>query len=221
MMEDSTRCYYETYANEYFRSTYNVELSFLWGKLEERLQTGALILDLGCGSGRDLLHFSRQGFRAIGIDYSHNLTELAKQYSHQPIVRGEFTHLPFNTSTFDAVWAVGSLLHVPRCSLPSILSGIHRVLKPDSLLLTSVKKGWGEEIDSLGRFNVFYQPNEWGEILEDQGFEIIEIERQNEVRVMKDGAKTEITWIVCLAASSGTILERTGGIEHQKSVVAV
>lgn len=220
-MEDSTRYYYETHANEYFRSTCNVELSSLWFKLEERLKTGALILDLGCGSGRDLLHFSRRGYRAVGIDYSHNLTRLAKQYTRQPVVKGEFTHLPFKDSTFDAVWAIGSLLHVPRYSLPPVLLEIHRVLKPDSLLLTSVKRGCGEEVDSLGRFNVFYQPNEWGEILEDQGFKIIEIERQTEIRVARDNTKTEITWIVCLAASPGRSPERAGEIGRRTSVVPV
>jgi SAM-dependent methyltransferase len=61
--ENSTRRYYETHASEYFRGTCNVDLSSLWNKLGKRLKLGALILDLGCGSGRDLLHFSQRGFR--------------------------------------------------------------------------------------------------------------------------------------------------------------
>lgn len=221
MIKDSTRRYYETNANEYFRATYSIELSYLWSKLEERLKPGALILDLGCGSGRDLLHFSQRGFQAIGIDYSHNLTELAKSYSPQPVILGDFTHLPFKKGTFDAVWAIGSLLHVPRISLPAVLSAIHRVLKPDSLFLTSVKKGSGEVFDSLGRFNVFYQPDEWGEMLEEQGFEIIEMEQQTEIRPTDNGTKTEVHWIVCLAAASGTTPERDGKNRYQNAVVPV
>src|SRR4029077_616672 len=46
-----------------------------------RLPAGGLILDAGCGTGRDLRQFARWGFEAEGFDSSLAMTEMARQYS--------------------------------------------------------------------------------------------------------------------------------------------
>lgn len=199
MPEDSTHHYYEARAREYFCATYKTDLTPLWAKLEEQLQPRALILDLGCGSGRDLLHFSRHGFRAVGIDYSSNLLKLAAEFSRQPVVLGDIKALPFNDHTFEAVWAIGSLLHIPRQSLPFILTQINRILMPGSVLLTSVKKGYGEVTDSRGRYTVLYQQDEWEHLLRDNNYEVIELFESLEARETEDEGQREITWLVSLA----------------------
>jgi len=196
---DTTHSYYENYAREYFRATYNLNLSHIWKKLESQLKPDAFILDLGCGSGRDLLRFSHQGFRAIGIDYSYNLLKLAANYSHQPVVLGNLATLPFLENTFDAAWSIGSLLHFPRQSLSAVLSQIRRVLKPNTPFLTSVKKGDGEIIDNFGRYTVFYNLEEWKYLIEEAGFKMIEINEEKEERIAVKGNKTIIDWIVCLS----------------------
>lgn len=201
MKEDSTHHYYETHACDYFRSTYKLSLPYLWTKLEERLKPGALILDLGCGSGRDLLHFSQRGFSVIGLDYSFNLLTLAKEFSQQPLVLGDIKCFPFKDNVFDAAWAIGSLLHIPRHLLSPVLSQIHTILKPNSLFLTSVKRGYGETVDPLGRYTVFYQPQEWVTLLKENGFKVSQFEESIEKRKAESGEEKEINWIVCLASS--------------------
>lgn len=199
MSEDSTHHYYETHALEYFCATCNIDLNPLWKKLEILLRPGSLILDLGCGSGRDLLHFSRRGFRAIGIDYSQNLLQLASAFSEQPVVLGNINALPFRSHTFDAVWSIGSLLHVPRLSLPAVLSNINRVLKPRSVLLSSVKKGHGEIIEPHGRYTVFYQDTEWERLLLENNYEVVELYESLETRESEAEGRREINWIVSIA----------------------
>lgn len=197
--EDLTKSYYEVRADEYFRATYSANLPQLWEKLSTNLRRNDRILDLGCGSGRDLRYFAQRGFRVIGIDYSPRLVELARGYSKQPVVLGDFASLPFEDNSFDAVWSIGSLLHVPRSSISSVLSEVRRVLKDNAVLLTSVKKGLGEEIDPLGRHNVFYTPDEWGNIHSEKGYEIVELEEMIEERKTEPNGTQRITWIVCLA----------------------
>lgn len=221
--EDLTKGYYEAHADEYFRATYSANLPQLWEKLSTNLRRGDRILDLGCGSGRDLRYFAQHGFRVIGIDYSPRLVELARVYSKQPVVLGDFASLPFKDNSFDAVWSIGSLLHVPRSSVSSVLSEVHRVLKDDAFLLTSVKKGSGEEIDPLGRYNVFYSPDEWVNVHSENGYELMDLEETIETRKTKSGSTKEITWLVCLARAGCSYLlpystdEGSNVTKHQRS----
>lgn len=217
---DLTKSYYEAHADEYFRATYSTHLPQLWEKLSTSLRRGDRILDLGCGSGRDLRYFAQRVFRVIGIDYSPRLVELARAYSKQPVVVGDFSSLPFEDNSFDAVWSIGSLLHVPRSSISSVLSEVRRVLKDDALLLTSVKKGSGEEIDPLGRYNVFYAPDEWASVHGENGYEVMDLEETIEARKPESGSTKKITWIVCLARTgcsspvSYSMDEDGNAIEH-------
>lgn len=202
MSQDLTRQYYELYADEYFNATHDVQLTHLWDAITRELPPQALILDLGCGSGRDLRYFSQKNFRVVGLDYSYGLLKLAKDFSHQPVVLGDISRLPFEESVFNAVWSVGSLLHIPRSELPSVLSQIHKSLKPNGQFLASIKKGEGDIVDTLGRRNVFYQRHEWAHLMEDAGFQISVLEEIVESRQIQIGDERIITWIMCLARST-------------------
>ena len=43
------------------------------------LPKGALILDLGCGPGRDAKVFAGKGFRVVGVDLSKNMIRAARK----------------------------------------------------------------------------------------------------------------------------------------------
>ncbi len=202
MTQDLTRQYYELHADEYFSATRGVQLTYLWDVFTSELPPHALILDLGCGSGRDLRYFSGHGFRVVGLDYSLRLLKLAKNFSHRPVVLGDINRLPFGELVFDAVWSVGSLLHISRSELPSVLAQIHRSLKPNGQFLASIKKGEGDIVDSLGRRNVFYQRGEWANLMADAGFQINELEEIVERRQIQIGDERTITWIMCLARAT-------------------
>ncbi|MGB9810639.1 MAG: methyltransferase domain-containing protein, partial [Dictyoglomus turgidum] len=53
------------------------EVDFLESTLA--IKRGYLILDLGCGFGRHTLELGKRGYRAIGIDRSEDLIEIAKE----------------------------------------------------------------------------------------------------------------------------------------------
>lgn len=196
---DSTREYYEKHAEDYFLATHSLDLHSLWSRLYKRLEANATILDFGCGSGRDLHYFTSQGFRVVGMDYTANLLKLAKGFTHQPLVLSDMRYPPFRQDTFEAVWAVASLLHLPAQAIQPVLAQIHRILKPNGIFLTTLKKGQGEAIDQFGRYTVFYLAPEWTTLLSQCGFDLIDLDEDVEVREVKPGHKTTINWIVSLA----------------------
>lgn len=70
------------------------------------------ILEVGCGPGANLWFLAREGFRFAGIDGSVTAIDKAGQLldaewsgwrSHSELAIGDICHLPFASSTFDAV----------------------------------------------------------------------------------------------------------------------
>ena len=196
-----TREFYENSSQEYFSKTVNLELPILWNMFSQ-LPVNSLILDIGCGSGRDLHHFSSYGYQVIGLDYSINLVRLAKQFSQQPVVCANFLALPFCDRTFEGVWALGSLLHVFRSLVPTALREISRVLRPNSLLFTAMKRGSGESIDHLQRYNVYYQEMEWEHTLRTNGFAVVRNELAPQLAGTPSRSAQNHDWIVSLAKSA-------------------
>lgn len=57
------------------------------------LPEGAAVLDLACGAGRHVEHLRAHGFRALGLDLSHDLLRVARREG-LPVVRGDMRALP-------------------------------------------------------------------------------------------------------------------------------
>lgn len=94
-----------------------------------RLEPGARVADLGCGSGvfTDLLH--RHGLTSVGLDISPKLVALGRtKYPAVEFLEGDVEHLPFPSSSLDGVLLSGIVHHLPD---PARCAGeVFRVLKP-------------------------------------------------------------------------------------------
>lgn len=73
--------YYNINSDVFFQQTYDVDMQSLYQPFLRYLPEKSLILDLGCGSGRDTLAFMQQGYQVEAIDSSVQLVELANQYT--------------------------------------------------------------------------------------------------------------------------------------------
>ncbi|RJG50514.1 class I SAM-dependent methyltransferase [Motilimonas pumila] len=51
------------------------------------------ILDAGCGSGRDSLHFLQRYYQVEAFDASPALVELASKHIKQPVILASFSRL--------------------------------------------------------------------------------------------------------------------------------
>jgi SAM-dependent methyltransferase len=101
-------------------------------------QPGELILDAGCGTGRNLSKLHRAGSSAIGIDFSYGMLKVARRnYPNFPVSLADLERtLPFETGSFDAVLC--ALIGEHLSALRSVLHEFYRVLKQGGRLVFSV-----------------------------------------------------------------------------------
>jgi malonyl-CoA O-methyltransferase len=95
---------------------------------------GARLLDVGCGSGRYLLHARRRGATLCGVDRSAPMLALAKAQD-LPVVQGSVTRVPVTDAWADVVVCALTLGHV--ADLRRALVELARVLKDSGTLLCS------------------------------------------------------------------------------------
>jgi SAM-dependent methyltransferase len=153
MLQDMTD-YYQEHFLEYHASTVRVDPASFLRPLADRLSPGAVVLDVGCGSGRDMRWLRRRGFRVTGFERCAGLAELARAHSGCRVIKGDFETFDFSTLSVDALVLVGALVHVPHGRFREVLGNILRALKSGGHALLTVKEGGGRTEYASGR--VFY-----------------------------------------------------------------
>lgn len=111
----------------------------------KRFDKGDLILDLGCGNGRDLRHFESVGLNVAGVDISMGQLKVVKQRAEAPpmLVRGDVCSLPFKDETADGAILVATLHHLPTAEERSLaVSEVWRSLVAGGKCLVGV---WARE----------------------------------------------------------------------------
>ena len=148
--DESTINFYAREAPDYVASGKGGICRHLPGFLD-RLDPGALILELGCGGGRDAEAMLERGFDVEATDGVAEMARRAETRLKRPVRVMRFDELNV-AGIYDAVWAHASLLHVPRPALPGVLRRIFRALKPRGIHFASYKGGGEEGRDRFGRY---------------------------------------------------------------------
>lgn len=68
-----------------------------------RWPDGALVLDVACGAGRHARALELAGARAIGVDLSMPLLQVARQMAHALLIRADMRALPVRPGSMDVV----------------------------------------------------------------------------------------------------------------------
>lgn len=149
-MSDSSD-YYTNNASQFFMDTVRVDMTAFYEEFLATIPRGGLLLDAGCGSGRDTKEFLSRSYRVVAFDASPEIANLAHQHTNHPIGIRTFLEISEEAS-YDGIWACASLLHVPESDLPEAFSRLWRSLKPAGILYVSFKQGSGERQDGNRHF---------------------------------------------------------------------
>ena len=143
--------------------------------------SGARVLDIGCGSGRDLARLVSLGYDAFGIEPAQGLREAAS--AHHPELRARIRdgslpeRLDAFGGSFDGVLCSAVLMHVPDTELLDAALGIRALLKTHGKLLLSLPVSrpdtQSDKRDSNGRLFEPYTPEEISLLFERIGFQLI------------------------------------------------
>lgn len=137
------------------------------------------ILDVGCGSGRDVQYFIEYGLDPVGIDLSDSmLKEATTRVKDGNILKMDMKNLKFKENNFDGIWCCVTLSHIKKKELLTILKEFKRVLKQKGYLYISVKKGDKEGFETDEKYNnlplylAYYSKEEIENLLKKAGFTI-------------------------------------------------
>ena len=113
--------------------------------LQELREAGAAtLLEIGAGPGRDSQFFREAGLVVTAVDLSPEMVRLCRAKGLEALEM-DAAELHFPDGSFDAVYAMNSLLHIPKAELPDVLAGIRRVLAPDGRFYMGVYGGQDTE----------------------------------------------------------------------------
>ncbi|WP_062386471.1 class I SAM-dependent DNA methyltransferase [Demequina iriomotensis] len=110
------------------------------------LPAAASVLDAGCGTGRMLAYLRARDTRMTlaGIDLSAGMLAEARRLGvAADLAVGELTDLPHGDRSLDGVLAWYSIIHTASHDLPHLWRELHRVLRPDGVLLLAFHAGTG------------------------------------------------------------------------------
>ena len=142
--------YYAEHADEYIASTLHADLSECYAMFEPYLPQGGSVLDVGFGSGRDMLYFKSKGYEVYGIDAEPKFVEHARALGLKNVeVADVLQYAP--TMKFDGIWACASLLHLSLNELDEAIKKLLSMLNKGGALFVSMKEGSFEGLDDKGR----------------------------------------------------------------------
>lgn len=135
--------YYQDNAQQFFKDTVNVDMSELYAPFVFRLKQGALILDAGCGSGRDSKAFIDMGYQVEAFDASSEMVKLATELTGLNVAQMRFDDINA-IEKYDAIWSCASLLHVQYNGLIPVMNKLANSLKSGGIWYLSFKYGENE-----------------------------------------------------------------------------
>jgi len=142
------------------------------------------LLEAGSGSGVDAAFFRENGLDVVCVDLCPEMVAVcrAKGFEAREM---DLADLGFPDTSFDAVYALNSLLHVPKAELDGVLREVRRILAPGGLFYLGNYGGvdsediWEGDTYEPKRFFSFHTDNAMqdavGKLFEISSFRTVDI----------------------------------------------
>jgi 2-polyprenyl-3-methyl-5-hydroxy-6-metoxy-1,4-benzoquinol methylase len=113
-----------------------LQLDSWLARLIPAAQPGQRLLDVGCGTGEQLLAMARRGYEVAGLDGSAEMLQHARAANPGVTLElGDVEHLPYADGSFDVALCVEVLRYLPQEA--PVLREMARVLKPGGICVAT------------------------------------------------------------------------------------
>jgi len=192
-MKSKTLDYYNQNSHELYNRYNSADMSKVY-KVLDRYTTGAdKVLDIGFGSGRDLLHLKKRGIKCWGVDGSQEFinlfiaenASLKERIFHSVLpaldLQEEFQEF------FSVIYSFATWMHISKEEHFEVILNIRKYLKPGGKVILSYSTAPRENDP---RFFEDINPEQLALLFETFGFTLLESSHN------VDGlARDDITWI--------------------------
>ncbi|MEK7493785.1 MAG: class I SAM-dependent methyltransferase [Patescibacteria group bacterium] len=152
---EKTRADYDRIASDFDRTR-----AYVWKELEQfaaHAKEGQRVLDFGCGNGRLFELFKGKKIAYTGIDQSGGLIAHARMRHAEDsasgtaqFIEGTGDTLPFPDASFDCVFSIAAIHHIPSVEKREIVMWeLRRVLMPGGTLVITTWNLWQKEYRAL------------------------------------------------------------------------
>lgn len=121
------------------------------------------VMELGSGPGRDAQYFMQEHGRCVAcLDLSPEMVRICRERGLEAHLCDFADGLNVPDASVDAVYAMNSLLHVPKYDLPGVVESVARAVRPGGLFYVGVYGGgdfegpWQADPSGESRFFAFY-----------------------------------------------------------------
>ncbi len=164
----------------------------------KHLPPGSTVLDIGCGSGRDLAYLKKSGFAVTGADNSKEMLQAAAgKYPElsSALHLSSLPELPGITRTFNGILCSALFQHIPKDRLPVSFGRIRELLKPPGIFIISFPVRYPginpqTNRDSHGRLFYIRPKEKYRKLIEGFGLRLLEETTQ------ADSLGREVLWAV-------------------------
>lgn len=136
------------------------------------------VIDIGCGVGDNIKHWTKLGITCVGIDKAPRLIERARELTpngHFYVM--DMTELTFGEGSFDAFFSSLALVHVAREKAPLAFAGFYRILKPGGVgcILTDTAPPGFVAVLQEDVIHTIWNAEELKLSLQKSGFDVLQI----------------------------------------------
>ncbi len=139
---EKTLLYYKNNANHLSQRYESANIEHIHVLLKKIFPLKSVLLEIGCGSGRDASFMHRNGYDLLAVDGSREMIAEAKRCHPELADRLEVIKIPdelhFKPSSFDGVYSIATLMHLEKDLIDSTFEKIAMLLKSGGKFFFSV-----------------------------------------------------------------------------------
>ncbi len=200
-MMHKTLSYYENNAKELSKRYESARMDNIHALLISTFPAKSLLLEIGCGSGRDASFMYQGGYDILAIDGSVKMIAEAKLCHPELTDRLQAVMIPdklyFEPSSFEGIYSIATLMHLEEDAIDRAISKIATILKFGGKFFFSVSiqrddvNAQGK--DAKGRHFTTLSADEWIAYCEKYGLYLEHTE------ITADGLERDgIVWLTCV-----------------------